>query len=186
MNPNLYPKKQITIDEIIHEYGSLLNNLGLENKVIKSDCLNWRDNDKGSNNDYLWYLFNKLLSDNKKLNPLQILEKNKNIYYKMGLFVMKYEQGNRNTYTRMSFDAELNSYVLKDKDSLIEFVTAVVNKNCCEYCDSFNGLELSPSDMLNTQPLASDKCTNLYGCNCVYSLKPKRDKDNHLIYKSKV
>jgi len=177
-------KKQITIAGIITFAGGVLNKLGYTNEYIESHYNEWAVEGRKSPNDYLWYLFNRELNNVEGLTIEQLYNKNSAIYYTMGHFVMKYENGDRNHYTRLAFEADLNRYVEESKDSDYQLEVVMVHGNNCEHIRALDGQTRTPQEMLAWQPLASRECTNPTGCNCCYSLVPKRDTNGRLVRKS--
>ncbi|MFD2589090.1 hypothetical protein ACFSQJ_19350 [Croceitalea marina] len=176
--------KQITMKGIFRLAGGLLNRLGYSNEYIESHYAEWSSAEKKSHNDYIWYLFNRALNNVDGLSVEQVFEKNSHIYYAMGLFVHKYENGNRNMYTRLAFEADLLKYIEQSSNSKLQYIVEIIGSKGCDYALSLDGQKLSPEEMFDWQPLASKDCTNCQGCTCTYSMTVKRDRNGKIIYKT--
>ncbi|MDO6602004.1 hypothetical protein [Arenibacter palladensis] len=179
-------KKQITIEGIITFAGGALNNLGYSNEYIESHYKEWAVEGRESTNDYLWYLYNRELNNVEGLTLEQLYLKQSNIYYAMGIFVLKYENGNRNHYTRLAFKSELLRYIETSRESDYQMEVIIIQGKNCEYVRTLVGQTRTPEEMLDWQPLASKDCTNPNGCNCAYSLVPKRDMNGRLVRKKSI
>ena len=143
-------KKQITIKGIIDFAGDVLNNLGYTNEYIESHYHEWAVNGKESPNDYLWYLFNRELNNVGGLSLEQLYLKNSSLYYTMGHFVMKYENGNRNHYTRLAFESELLGYIEPSRDSDYQLEVVIIYGNNCEHGKALDGQKRSPEARMAT------------------------------------
>tara|TARA_R110002049_G_scaffold304273_3_gene499352 strand:- start:3543 stop:4154 length:612 start_codon:yes stop_codon:yes gene_type:complete len=178
-------KKQITFKAVKYKYGRIMSRLGYSDEFIDNYYKEWSKDKIPRLNDFMWHLFNRALYENENLNLEEMFFRHKQIYYAMGIFVMEYENGNRNRYTRLAFEAELNYFLLKNEQSNLFYEVRIICGTNCEYAESINGFQRSPEDMMKWQPLASEKCINPKGCNCGYSLKILRDENDRLLKKNK-
>ncbi|MBO0340942.1 hypothetical protein [Flagellimonas profundi] len=133
---------------------------------------------KGSVNDYLWGLFNRLIMENAHRPQTQ-----SSIYHLMSVFISRYEGKNSNQYTRLRLAQEvfMAQQQIKDgqgKDVILEL--AVIPDPDCEHAKSVARQRFPITDDL-VLPLANKDCTRDL-CRCSTSVSARRDENGRVIY----
>lgn len=158
------------------------NDFGIKEDNLIGYYHNWKKENSESIEDYLWFIFNHLLNENAKQsdNLLDLYKRNERIYREMTLFRRKVEGKKANEILQLQFD----NYLKIEKETFPEgFICQVeiISGHCCEYCDSLNGKRFDIDNTIENRYLASVNYTREKGCNCCYSVLPKRDERGSLI-----
>ncbi|PKQ46245.1 hypothetical protein [Confluentibacter flavum] len=144
-------------------------------------------------NDFLWLLFNKSILINGEMfgqtgDELLFYQNNYNLYINMAYF--RREEGASSKivrkFMRLGFESQNKADKLSAKKSIFKMkVTAITNINgTCEYAKSVHAKEYEVDNFLNECHIATDKCTNEFGCSCTFALSPLRDEKGHFIRKN--
>lgn len=185
-------KKKYTyekLDKFLFKYDIITEIL--TDHEIKSTYTEWKSNNTINFHDYLWLLFNKailkngeLISDEKKVEKFHL--NNYFLYLKMGNFIRE-EGGTKddiNKFIRLAFEEEIK----KDENSRLVYEVVVLTDphNRCEYSSTLNPKIFKPKEFIDNCFIAKDPCTNINGCNCCITLRPKRDSSRRLVKKHQV
>lgn len=182
-------KQQITLDRLVRDYGGLFEKYGHSQQYLRDHFIEWSKNRPASVNDYLWYMFNRLITENRSLTLEQMAYKNSTIYLSMAIFVGKYEGDNPNHYKRLHLEQDLLMYLARDSGVESEINVIANGQYTCDHGIALDGKSMSLEDALREQPLASGKCIitqdfrKPIGCQCWYTYTAKRDENGKLIFK---
>lgn len=177
-------KQHRTLDWLIQTYLPFLQKFGMNEENIRGYFETWKKGKEPAYvTDYMWTIFNQLLVEVAKQvkDKVSIYRLHADIYLQMSMFQRKYENKKGNHTLKQHF---LNRLKHTEMESNLLMHVGIVSGHCCPFCDSLNNLSMSFKEALETQPLASSKCTREYGCNCTYTFKVLRDNNDRVIRKS--
>ena len=173
-----------TIDWLVKKYMSFFTEYGITEQNIREQYEVWKN--KSNRDDakhYLWFVFQQMVilipTQTEQDSPRQhrLL---RDVYFKMGEFMVTIEKKNGNHVKHLMLYHEIKG---NDYQSTIELKIRIISGHCCPFCDALDKRELTFEEVLNDQPLASNKCTRQYGCNCTYAYFPQRDAAGNVIGK---
>lgn len=150
-------------------------------KVISEDIFETykTKQSQASVNDFIWYIFNILLSENSRqsTNIDKLYETKIEILLKMWEFVKRYEGKKGNDILQ---DVEK---IRMEKYKLLPFKVKlkIVSGHCCSFCDALKDKEFTIEEYLQQQPIGSDNCTRDGGCNCRTIAEAIRDASGELV-----
>lgn len=169
------------INWVAQEYRSFLKLFNVTESNLRSAYSDWQKKQPaGSMGDFLWYILNDLLGViGKQHHSLQQFHRlNIEVYKKMWHLLVYHENRNGNGPKHSMHENELNLWKLEAEwKSEVE----IISGSCCSFCNDLKGKKLTFDEALNTQPLASKKCTREWGCNCCYTVTAVRGSNGRLI-----
>jgi hypothetical protein len=188
-------KKKYTIEKIdVFFYNYSYLKKVLSEQEINTLFLEWESNNSVNPHDYFWSLFNKALIVNAEKFRDGGYESNfhqtqESLYYNMAYF-RREEGANKETinkFIRLAFksNADGAKYVISG-DIETEINVIPNTKGTCHYGISENKKKYAPDEFMDKCFIATDKCTNEYGCSCSISATVKRDSDGNIIRKKEI
>lgn len=182
-------KQQITLNRLVREYGGMFEKYGHSKQYLRDHFIEWSKYRPALVNDYLWYMLNRLITENGSLTQEQMAYKNSTVYLSMAIFVGKYEGSNPNPYKKLHMEQDLFMYLARDSGVECEIKVIANGQYTCEHGRALDGKSMSLEDALREQPLATEKCIitqdfrKSIGCQCRYTYTAKRDENGRLVFK---
>ncbi|MEO2071854.1 MAG: hypothetical protein ABGW99_11025 [Zunongwangia sp.] len=177
-------KKKKTIDWLIQNYLSFFEKFGMNEGNIIRHHKSWKENRPDIIEDYLWYIFNRLLIENKHQSRdlIEFYERNRLIYSEMISFRRKIEgkKANeiQNMYNRNIVELELE----KNSENGIAYDFTVITPQDCKACQHLTDKVISKREALENNTIPYENCTRTQGCVCLISIMPRRDENGRLIF----
>lgn len=161
---------------------SFFENFGMQEENISTYYQEWTIKFGDNAEDFLWYIFNKLLSENASQSKdiIGFYERNIEIYTQMLYFRRKIEGKNANEIQQSLNRTKLE---LQFENSNLELNVKVSSANDCTACNEILEQEYPIREVLKSDVIPYESCNRENGCVCVYTFKPLRDKNNSLISK---
>lgn len=172
-------KKELTIDSVVKNYLPFFSRIGMTENQIRNSYKAWSESGITFINDYVWHLFQTLLSAsaNQSKTTVELYNYQKDIYLEMLFFRRKYEKDKANKILQLFLDANIKKTLLETRS---ELRIIIISEICCDYCDGLSKSSYEPLDVLKNKYLGSEKCTDPNGCNCVYAFESIRDSNGRL------
>ncbi|MFB9058032.1 hypothetical protein ACFFU9_14905 [Mariniflexile ostreae] len=178
-----------SIEWLIKNYLPFLETFGMDEKNIRENYVNnWVNKDKNDVESYLWSIFNLLIDENLKQSKAKNLEgyydRNMKIYSKMSIFLRKYKSKPAGHLQKLYNENYIKKENQSFKDNTFHMDVAIYCKAIdCKFGDEVDGKLISIKEALENSIIPYDKCTSEVGCLCFYSIRPRRDENDDLIYK---
>lgn len=178
-----------TIDWLLKNYLPFLEKFGMDEKNIRENYTSsWKKKNGDDVESYLWSIFNLLIDENFKQSQAKDLEgyydRNREIYGQMARFLVKYKKKPAGHLQKLYNENYIKNENQSLKDSTVQYDVTI---NCgaidCKYGNELDRKLFSMKEALENSIIPYDKCTNELGCFCFYSIKPRRDENDNLIYK---
>ena len=171
-----------TIDWLIKNYLSFFNDFALSENYIRDYFEEWKINNRDRIEDYIWHLFNLLLSENayNAKDLYSFYKKNDSIYTQMLYFRRKYENNSANEIKRL---IDKNKIDLYNEDSKYELEVFIITTKDCKACIGLESQVFSIEEASQGDIIPYDKCDRYIGCTCSYSIKAKKNSNGRLIRK---
>lgn len=175
-----------TLEKMLTDYRHIYDHFGMNEYNILCQFGVWAKKRSPIVSDYAWYIFNMLLEKNAEItdNERDREYRNAMLYGAMVYFRREVENADRASINKIQrpFNTSTLNYQLMDLGQAGHFLIEIVSGQCCPFCDTLDGRKYEIEDYLKNEYLASPKCTRESGCNCCFSLLPKRDKNGHLSF----
>lgn len=175
-------KNHLDFDMFIKDNIKLFTELNMTESNIKEVF-----ETEGSNiYDFAWHVFNRILSAIASTNDITETKRYhlfKETNFQMVLFQRRYENKKANHIWKELMKNELLERYYDDTGLVLD-VEIIAVKDCCEYCNSFDGKIISIEKALNELPYNPNECKNSYGCRSTLGFRGKRDENGRLITKA--
>ncbi|MGN6401684.1 MAG: hypothetical protein ACTHMD_14610 [Flavisolibacter sp.] len=172
--------KKLQIDTIISIYMKWFLKYGMNEYDIRKCYEKYKNKQpQSSANDFIWEIFNTLLSKNSKQSNTteQFYHNQIDILIHMWEFVKHYEGRTGNDILKDIERQRMALYELLPYKVMVK----ISSGHCCPYCNALNEKEFTIEGYLQQQPLGSESCTRESGCNCRTISIPQRDNTGRLI-----
>lgn len=154
---------------LVKNYADFFSDFGIEQPVLLAHYDEWKlqSNDR-SVTGYLWYLFHVLLGETQKqmTNRVDYHRNLHDIYVKMLEFRVGVEKQNGNKIVQAIIKNRILQWQL---EMAAPFRLQAISLDCCAFCESINGKDFSPEEVLENPHFASDQCSKEGACSCGYS-----------------
>lgn len=173
-------KNKKTIDWLLREYLLFFEKFGITKENIINHYDYWKLNRIDRIEDYLWYIFNLLLSENAKQSKdiIKFYKRNDEIYLQMLYLRRKIEGKPANEIQQALNNNRLELYL---ETTQYEFDVIISATNDCEACQNIDRKIITIKEALKDNIIPYNECKRKQGCACSYSIKLKRDKNDSLI-----
>jgi hypothetical protein len=175
--------KKKNLDWLKKNYMSFFKDFGIKEDNLIGYYHNWKKEKTESIEDYLWFIFNHLLSENAKQsdNLLDLYKRNERIYGEMISFRRKIENKNANEIQKAYNENKVNLDLETGLNSTFEMEFKIIGVNDCEQSRKISGSSITIEQALKNETIPYENCTRKNGCVCLMSFVPKRDENGSLI-----
>ncbi len=163
---------------------SFFESFGMDEINIHDYFEDWNLKHNHRIEDFLWHLFNTLLSENA-LQSKEITDfynRNERIYNEMISFRRKIEKKPANEIHKIW---NKNKLELTFESSNLEMDVIICASYDCEFKNEINNRIISFKEALKNAIIPYDNCKRKQGCVCCFVFQPKRDINGTLIRKDK-
>ena len=176
------PRKRKSIEWLIKNYMSFFENFGMQEENIRNYYQEWTLKFGDNAEDFLWHIFNKLLSENalQSKDIKGFYKRNIEIYMQMLYFRRKIEGKNANEIQQ---SLNRNKLELQFETSNLELNVQVSSAKDCDACKKISEQGYPIREVLKNDVIPYEACNRQNGCVCVYTFKPLRDENKSLITK---
>lgn len=178
-------EKKKDLDWLIKNYITFFEEFGMNEKNIIEYYQTWKKNRTESIEDFLWYIFNHLLSENAKQSESlkSLLERNEKIYSQMIYFRRRFEGKKANEIQKLYNTNKVNLDLESDLNSSFEMEFVIIGTNDCEQSKRVSEKTITIKQALENNIIPYEQCSRRQGCVCLMGMKAKRDENDRLILK---
>lgn len=179
MSRKVKPK---TFDWLIKKYMDFFQKFGMDEENIRIYYDWWKDKHSESIEDFLWHIFNHLLSENASQSKdiEGFYERNRKIYSEMLQFRRIIEGKKANEILQLLHQTDI---ALRYEQTSLDLDAGVVGHPDCSVSQELKDKRFSIRDAIKADVIPYERCTREKGCACTYTFHPKRDSEGRLINK---
>ncbi len=162
---------------------NFLSQFGMEEQNIIDYYETWKKTNTESIDNYLWFIFNNLLNENKiqSNDVLGFYERNLKIYSAMLDFRRRVEFKKANEILALYNHTKVNIDLLNRGNGL-HYHFGMIGCNDCEKSKDLTGTYISINEALENKTIPYSECTRRQGCACCMVLVVKRDNEGNIMY----
>ena len=161
---------------------TFLSQFGMEEQNIIDYYETWKTSNTQNIDDYLWFIFNNLLNENKiqSNDVLGFYKRNLTIYSAMLSFRRKVEHKKANEIQALYNHTRVNIDLL-NRNNPLHYHFGLIGCSDCEKSKELTGTYISIEEALENKKIPYSECTRRQGCACGMGMVVKRDKNGNLM-----
>ena len=145
----------------------------------------WKKNRPDIIEDYAWFIFNYLITENAKQSDslLDLYKRNESIYREMLSFRRKVEGKKANEIQKLYNKNQVELELQELSDSAVEYDFTIITPKNCKSCEHLTDKIITKQQAIKNDIIPYSDCERLGGCVCLICVIPKRNEEGRLIYK---
>ncbi len=162
---------------------NFFSQFGMEEQNIIDYYETWKKTNTESIDNYLWFIFNNLLNENKiqSNDVLGFYERNLKIYSAMLDFRRRIEHRKANEILALYNLTKVNIELQNRRNSL-HYHFGIIGCKDCDESKELTGTYISITEALENKTIPYSECTRRQGCACGMAMVGKRDSEGNLMF----